>query len=110
MSGVRVANARRVVALMVCCVCVATASVASGQSPRYRAKNGVLNWKAVLFGGGFRVTTAIPLRGDFSTFTQVSVVRPVSLIGADIPPRLLRTIGDALPPSLGKASGFLTSG
>ena len=106
MSVVRPAMARRVLAPMVCCLMIATNGVASGERARYRPKNGVLNWKAVLFGGGFRVTTAIPLRGDFSTFAQVNIVRPVSLIGGDVSPQLLRTIGDALAAEFRRGQHF----
>ena len=35
------------------------------QAKPYTPKNGILNWKAVLLGGAFRVTTAIPPTATF---------------------------------------------
>jgi hypothetical protein len=77
-----------VVALLATCW-IASTPPAVAQTVPYRPKNGVLNWKAVLLGGGFRVTTAIPLHGDFSRFSRVEIVRPESLVGADVPPGVL---------------------
>jgi len=56
-----------------------------GQTKPYTPKNGILNWKAVLLGGAFRVTTAIPLHGDFSKYHRLEIVRTESLIGRDAP-------------------------
>ena len=76
------------------------------QSRPYTPKNGVLNWKAVVFGGAFRITTAIPLHGDFSHFTRVDVVRAASLIGRDAPPTLLHRLTDALVAQFTRSGRF----
>ncbi len=54
----------------------------AAQARSYAPKNGVLNWKALIFGGAFRITTVIPLHGDFSRFDRVEVVEAESLIPA----------------------------
>ena len=92
--------------LLVVVGALASASVASGQNRPYRPKNGVLNLKAVLFGGGFRVTPAIPLHGDFSAFTGVEVVQPTSVIGPDVPAQVLRRIGEALTAEFERGQRF----
>ena len=65
--------------------CVADAHARSGQHKAYTPKNGVLNWKAMILGGGFRVTVAVPLHGDFSKYDRLEIVRSESLIGPDVP-------------------------
>jgi hypothetical protein len=59
------------------------------QAQPYQPKNGILSWKAVLLGGGFRVTPAVPLHGNFSKFDHVEIVRAESLIGKDVPGKVL---------------------
>ena len=78
---------------------IASTPPALAQTVPYRPKNGVLNWKAVLLGGGFRVTTAIPLHGDFSRYSRVEIVRPESLIGADVPRGVLGQLTRGLAES-----------
>jgi hypothetical protein len=65
---------------------------AAAQSKPYKPKNGVLNWKAILLGGAFRVTTAIPLHGNFSKFSRVEVAKTQSVIGPDVPQPFLAQI------------------
>lgn len=76
------------------------------QTRPYNPKHGVLNWKAIVFGGAFRVTTAIPLHGDFSRFSRVDVVQAVSLIGRDAPPTLLHRLTDELVAQFTRSGRF----
>jgi hypothetical protein len=76
------------------------------QSKPYAPKNGVVNWKAVLFGGAFRVTTAIPLHGDFSRFDRVEIVEAESLIGGDAPPSVLHRLTAQLVAEFRKGGRF----
>lgn len=62
----------------------ATAPVYS-QGKTYSPKNGVVSWKTVILGGGFRVNAVVPLHGDFAKFNRLEVVRAVSAIGPDVP-------------------------
>jgi hypothetical protein len=66
------------------------------QTKPYTPKNGVLNWKAVVFGGAFRVTTVVPLHGDFAHFDRVEIVEAESLIGSDVPPAVLHDLTEHL--------------
>jgi hypothetical protein len=76
------------------------------QSGPYTPKNGVLNWKAVIFGGAFRTTTAIPLHGDFSHFNRVEVVQATSLIGPDAPGTLLHRLTEELVAQFTRSGRF----
>jgi hypothetical protein len=80
--------------------------VAAGQTGPYTPKNGILNWKAVLLGGGFRVTTAIPLHGDFSKYTRLEIVRAESLIGSDVPAKVLEQLTLELVTEFHKGGRF----
>src|SRR5438477_7323366 len=64
----------------------------AAQGKPYKPKNGVLNWKAILLGGAFRVTTAIPLHGNFSKFSRIEIARAQSVIGPDVPEAFLEQI------------------
>jgi hypothetical protein len=86
--------------------CAAMASIAWGQSRPYTPKNGVLSWKAVLLGGGFRVTSAIPMHGNFSAYRHLEIVRCASLIGSDVPPAVLRQITRTLATSFARGRRF----
>lgn len=79
---------------------------ASALSKSYAPKNGVVNWKAVLFGGAFRVTTAVPLHGDFSRFDRVEIVEAESLIGGDAPPTILHRLTGQLLAEFKKSGRF----
>ena len=76
------------------------------QSRPYTPQNGVLNWKAVVFGGAFRISTAVPLRGDFSHFSRVDVVQAASLIGRDAPPTLLHRLTRELVAQFTRSGRF----
>jgi hypothetical protein len=76
------------------------------QTKPYVPKNGVLNWKAVIFGGAFRVTTVIPLHGDFSRFGRVEIVEAESLIGGDATPDVLHALTDHLVSEFRKGGHF----
>ena len=65
---------------------------AAAQSKPYKPKNGLRNWKAILLGGAFRVTTAIPLHGNFSKYSRVEIARTQSVIGPDVPQPFLEQI------------------
>jgi len=86
-------------------VAVSTLHV-SAQSKPYSPKNGVVNWKAVLFGGAFRVTAAIPMHGDFSRFDRVEIVEAGSLIGGDVPPTVLHRLTAQLLAEFRKSGRF----
>jgi hypothetical protein len=74
----------------------------------YTPKNGVVNMKAVIFGGAFRVTTVVPLHGDFSRFDRVQIVEAESLIGPDVTPRFLRALTEHLVKEFRKGKHFST--
>lgn len=76
------------------------------QSATYKPKNGLLNWKAVLLGGAFRVSTAVPLHGDFSKYARLEVVRAESLIGSDVPAGLLDKLAEGLAGEFRKGRHF----
>jgi hypothetical protein len=78
----------------------------SAQTKPYTPKNGVLNWKAVLLGGAFRVTTAVPLHGDFSRFDRVEIVEAESLVGGDAPPTVLHRLTAQLLAEFKKGGRF----
>jgi hypothetical protein len=85
----------------------ATWTLASfAQAKPYTPKNGILNWKAVLLGGAFRVTTAIPLHGDFSKYARLEVVHAESLIGPDVPGALLEKLTRGLAEEFRKGGRF----
>ena len=70
-----------------------TIGIAAQGTPKpYKPKNGVLNWKAILLGGAFRVTTAIPLHGNFAKFRRIEIARTRSVIGPDVPDAFLQQI------------------
>ncbi len=79
----------RIGAAVLAVVCTSWGTTAFAKERPYTPKNGILNWKTVIFGGGFRVTTAVPLRGNFSKYDRVEIVRATSLIGPDVPRRVL---------------------
>jgi hypothetical protein len=76
------------------------------QAKPYTPKNGILNWKAVLLGGAFRVTTAIPLHGDFSRYARLEVVQAQSVIGPDVPEALLEKLTLGLAEEFRKGERF----
>jgi hypothetical protein len=76
------------------------------QSAPYTPKNGVVNVKAVIFGGAFRVTTVIPLHGDFSRFDRVQIVQAESLIGPDVTPSFLHELTEHLVKEFRKGKHF----
>jgi hypothetical protein len=98
MRGSRIAVAALVVA-------VSTIQT-SAQTRPYTPKNGVVNWKAVLLGGAFRVTTAVPLHGDFSRFDRVEIVEAESLVGGDAPPTVLHRLTGQLLAEFRKSGRF----
>jgi hypothetical protein len=80
--------------------------VSFAQAKPYTPKNGILNWKAVLLGGAFRVTTAIPLHGDFSRYARLEVVHAQSVIGPDVPEALLEKLTLGLAEEFRKGERF----
>ena len=76
------------------------------QTKPYAPKNGVLNWKALVLGGGFRVTTVMPLHGDFAKYDQLEIVRSESLIGSDLPPAVLNRLTEGLVGEFTKGGRF----
>jgi hypothetical protein len=76
-------------------LCLGCAATAYGQNKKYSPKNGVLNLKAIVLGGGFRVTSAIPMHGNFSRYTHLEIARPESLVGSAAAPDVLnRLLGE----------------
>ena len=80
--------------------------VSLGQANPYTPKNGILSWKAVLIGGGFRVTTAIPFRGNLSKYGRLEIVKTESLIGTDVPSELLEQLTRGLAAAFHKGARF----
>jgi len=92
--GERVAEGRvRAVLLSIVLILILSSLSLTAQDKPYSPKNGVLNLKAIILGGGFRVTTAIPLHGDFSKYDRIEIVHPESLIGSDVAPDFLDKLG-----------------
>lgn len=87
-------------------MCLAGAAPGLAQVTPYVPKHGVLNWKAVIFGGAFRVTTVIPLHGDFSKYDRLEIVRPESVIGPSVPASLLTRIGNGLVAEFSRGKRF----
>ncbi|MEP6915032.1 MAG: hypothetical protein ABJC89_05275 [Acidobacteriota bacterium] len=79
----------------------------AAQAGSYDPKNGVFSLKALVFGGGFRVTTAIPLHGDFSKFDRVEIVEAESLVGPDAPSAFLHRLTEQLAAEFRKGKRFL---
>jgi len=86
----RVGVAARIAAVLVAWALLTMGAAA--QSKPYKPKNGVLNWKAILLGGAFRVTAAIPVHGNFSKYSRVEIARTQSVIGPDVPEAFLEQI------------------
>jgi hypothetical protein len=82
------------------------ALVSFAQAKPYTPKNGILNWKAVLLGGAFRVTPAIPLHGDFSRYGRLEVVKAESLVGPDVPGVLLEKVTSGLTEEFRQGKRF----
>jgi hypothetical protein len=80
--------------------------VAYAQDEPYSPKNGVLNFKALFFGAGFRVTAAIPMQGDFSKFGRVEIVRPESLMGQGLSAEFMAKLGQGLVGEFQKGGRF----
>lgn len=78
----------------------------SAQDKVYTPKNGVFSWKAIVLGGGFRITIAVPLHGDFSKYDRVEIVRSESLIGPDVPAAFLVRLTDQLTAEFKKGQRF----
>ncbi len=89
-----------------CVVWAMCAHVSFGQATPYTPKNGILNWKAVLIGGGFRVTAAIPFHGNLSTYGRLEIVRTESVIGADVPQALLERVTRGLAAEFNRGARF----
>jgi len=79
---------------------------AQGTPKPYKPKNGVLNWKAILLGGAFRVTTAIPLHGNFSRFKRIEIARAQSVIGPDVPEAFLEQVTNQLAEQFTRGGHF----
>jgi len=73
-------------------LCLGFAATVSGQNKKYSPKNGVLNLKAIIFGGGFRVISAIPMHGNFARYTRLEIARAESLIGKAAGPEVLNKL------------------
>jgi hypothetical protein len=83
-----------------------TAAMTMAETKPYSPKNGILNLKALILGGGFRVSTAIKLHGDFSRYSRLEIVQPESLIGKDASPKFLKELGDQLQTEFRKDGRF----
>ena len=83
-----------------------TASVSLAETRTYSPKNGILNLKALVLGGGFRVSTAIKLHGNFSKYTRLEIIQAESLIGKDASPKFLQELGDQLQSEFTKDGRF----
>src|SRR5437016_13450536 len=79
---------------------------AQAQPQPYKPKTGILNWKTFIFGGGFRVTTVLPLHGDFSKYDRLEIVRPESLIGPNVPAEVISGIVKGLVTEFSKGGRF----
>jgi hypothetical protein len=78
--------------LLIGILCLGCAAAASAQNKKYSPKNGVLNLKAIVFGGGFRVISAIPMHGNFARYTRLEIARAESLIGKAAGPDVLNKL------------------
>jgi hypothetical protein len=97
------ATSRAIVVALIWSLCtIGTAA----QGKTYKPKNGVLNWKAIVLGGAFRVTTAIPLHGNFSKYSRIEIARTKSVIGPDVPPAFLEQITNQLTQDFKKGGHF----
>src|SRR5258706_10960618 len=74
----------------------ANAMRCSGKTKPYTPKNGILNFNTIVFGGAFRVSTAIPLHGDFAKFDRVEISKLQSRIGKGVPPEVLNQLTQTL--------------
>lgn len=81
-------------------------SPAAAQAGKYHPRNGTFSLEEFVLGGGFRVTPAVPLHGDFSEYGRLEIVRPVSAIGRDAPAPLLKRIGEQLVREFRKVGRF----
>ncbi len=80
--------------------------MAPAQSRPYKPKNGVLNLKSMILGGGFRVTNTIPLHGNFSRYARLEIARPESLVGHDAAPIVLDKLLEELRSEFEKGGRF----
>ncbi len=97
----------KIMAGIACSLALAWASNPSlGQNKPYTPKNGILNIKALIFGGGFRVSTAVPLHGNFAHYRTLEIVHPESLIGKDVPAEFLEKLGVELQTEFEKGERF----
>ena len=78
--------------LLIAILCFACAETAPAQNKKYSPKNGVLNLKAIVLGGGFRVISAIPMHGNFARYTKLEIARTESLIGKVAGPEVLNRL------------------
>ena len=78
----------------------------AAQTTPYHPKNGTFSLQEFVLGGGFRVTSALPLHGNFSEYGRLEIVEPVSGIGADAPAPLLQRIGEQLAREFRKIGRF----
>jgi hypothetical protein len=92
--------------LVLLCVWTACTLGVAAQGKTYKPKNGVLNWKAIVLGGAFRVTTAIPLHGNFGKFSRIEIARTRSVIGHDVPDPVLQDITTKLADDFRKGGHF----
>jgi hypothetical protein len=81
-------------------------TAAEAGTKQYSSKNGVLNLKAIILGGGFRVTTVIPLHGDFSRYGHLEIVQAESLIGKAAPLEFLKKLGKELKSEFERGGRF----
>ena len=88
-------------------VVCASSTLAHGQTKAYTPKNGILNWRMIILGGGFRVTVAIPLHGDFSKYDRLEIVRTESLIGPDVPNEFLNQVTAQLASEFRRGGRFM---
>jgi len=56
-------------------------SQASSQEKVYRPKSQIFSIKSEIFGGEFRITSVIPLHGDFSKYHEIEITHLKNLVG-----------------------------
>ncbi len=103
-------SVRRLAVAAIVWTAVVAAVSAQSAAAAYAPKNGILNWKAILLGGGFRVTPTVPLHGNFAKYDRVEIVRSESLIGRDVPASVLDELTTGLAAEFRKGGHLASAG
>jgi hypothetical protein len=67
-----------------------TQTAPSSAEKFYRPKSQIFSIKSEIFGGEFRITSVIPLHGDFSKYQVIEIPHLKSLVGSAIPDKVLK--------------------